>query len=145
MKFKIGLMMIVLVAAMGAPYFLKGRNGEPLMDFVNQQSSDILSTEKTRQQYQKWQDENGVWHFGDNVPNGVKTEVVSVDTAANIIRSVTAAKNEDEKVGNKVDAGRSALPFPGTVSPEKVGEIMTDAQNVQQLLDDRAEQLKKLP
>ncbi|WP_420588758.1 DUF4124 domain-containing protein [Bacterioplanoides sp.] len=145
MKFKIGMMLVVLGAAMAAPYFIQGRGGDLLKNFDAEQSLDILSTEKTRQQYQKWQDEKGVWHFGDSVPEGVATEVVNVDTAANVIRSIKLAKNEEEEQDGKGKSGGPSLPFPGTVSPDKVGEMMDDAKNVQQLLDDRAAQLKKLP
>lgn len=145
MKFKIGLMLVVLCAAMAAPYFIQGRAGDLLQSFDADQPLEVLSTEKTRQQYQKWQDEKGVWHFGDSVPEGVVTEVVNVDTAANVIRSIKLAKNEDPEQPTKSKSAGSSLPFPATVSPDKVGEMMDDARNVQTLLDDRAAQLKKLP
>jgi hypothetical protein len=145
MKFKIGLMVLVLIAAMAAPYFMKGKNGEPLMSFGIDENMDILSTEQTRQQYAKWQDENGVWHFGDDIPEGVHTEVVNVDTAANVIRSVKLAKKEaanDSKKPGQPSA--PSLPLPMTVDPGKVSEIMDDATNVQNLLDERAAQLEKV-
>lgn len=142
MKLKIGIMLVVLGAAVAAPYFIKGRDGKPLVDFTGNKSMDILSTEKTRQQFHKWQDEKGVWHFGDEVPEGMKTKVVKVDTAANIIRSIKVHKEEEAE--GKAEISPSSLPFPGTVSPDKVGEMMENAQNVQQLLDDRTAQMKKI-
>lgn len=145
MKLKIGMMLVVLGAAVATPYFIQSRGGDLLKNFDADQTLDILSTEKTRQQYQKWQDEKGVWHFGDSIPEGVATEVVSVDTAANVIRSIQLAKHKEQVQQDTEQSSNTSLPFPGTVSADKVGEMLNDAQNVQKLLDDRAAQLKKLP
>jgi hypothetical protein len=143
MKFKIGFMLLILVAAVAAPYFIKGRDGKPLMEF-GKESLDILSTEKTRQQYQKWQDENGVWHFGDDIPEGVQAEVVNVDTAANIIRSVKIAREEEEERDTPAKISTPSLPIPMTVDPTEISEMMDNANDIQKLMDDRASQLEAI-
>lgn len=144
MKLKIGMMLVILVVAMAAPYFIKGRDGKPLMAFGPEQPIDILSSEKTRQQYMKWQDENGVWHFGDEVPEGVTPQVVSVDTAANVIRSVKLPEKESENDQQHSDPATPSVPLPMTVAPEQISQMMDDAANVQQLMNDRTKQLDNL-
>lgn len=144
MKLKIGMMLVILVVAMAAPYFIKGRDGKPLMAFGPEQPIDILSSEKTRQQYMKWQDENGLWHFGDDVPEGVVAQTVNVDTAANVIRSVKLPEKESEEK-EKTDKGNiPGVPLPMTVQPEQISQMMDDAANVQQLMNDRTKQLDNL-
>lgn len=144
MKLKIGMMLMILVVAMAAPYFIKGRDGKPLMAFGPEKPVDILSSAKTRQQYMKWQDENGLWHFGDEVPEGVVAQVVSVDTAANVIRSVKLPEKEPEEK-EKTDKGNTpGVPLPMTVQPEQLSQMMDDAANVQQLMNDRTKQLDSI-
>jgi hypothetical protein len=143
MKFKIGFMLFILVAAMAAPYFIKGRDGKPLMQFKGSESLDIISTEQTRQEYLKWQDEKGVWHFGEKAPEGVTPEVVNVDTAANIIRSVRIEKEEPEEPQEQTaEASAPSLPVPMTVDPEKVSDMINQANNVENLLNERTKQLE---
>lgn len=144
MKFKIGMMLVILVVAMMAPYFIKGRDGKPLMAFGPEQPIDILSSEKTRQQYMKWQDENGMWHFGDEVPEGVVAQVVSVDTAANVIRSVKLPEKVPEEKEETDKGNTSGVPLPMTVQPEQISQMMDDAANVQQLMNDRTKQLDSI-
>lgn len=144
MKLKIGMMLVILVVAMAAPYFIKGRDGKPLMAFGPEQPVDILSSDKTRQQYMKWQDENGLWHFGDEVPEGVVAQVVSVDTAANVIRSVKLPEKEPEEKAKADKESTTGIPLPMTVQPEQLSQMMDDAANVQQLMNDRTKQLDSI-
>lgn len=144
MKIKIGLMLAVLVAAVIAPYFIKGSDGQPLMSF-DSPAPDILSSEETRQQFVKWQDASGVWHFGETAPDGVQSETVHVDTAANIIRSVKIEKPTAKTSSAKsTEITQPSLPMPMTISPDKVGKLIEDAQNVENLMNDRIEQIDNI-
>ena len=79
MKLFYGVMMLVLVGALALPFFLKGPSGEPIMsvdgaitDAINDTKSggrsgtDVSSGTPT--EMYRWQDEHGVWQFGEQPP-----------------------------------------------------------------------------
>lgn len=138
MKFKIGLLVIILIGFAATPYFIQ--NGGSLPNLADD-FGDILSTEQTRQKFHKWQDASGKWHFGESAPEGVATTVVNVDTAANVIRSVKLAKAEKKQDKRKKDSKLLPTPAPMTVSPDKVSKMMDDARNVENLLSERTKQI----
>ncbi len=135
---------ILLGGALALPYFLTGPDGKPLMD-MESAIDTTLSTDQTRQTYYKWQDANGVWHFGDTVPEGVKKVAVSVDTAANILSATKVPekkKPEEQRPLKKAEA-----PAPGTnaiLNPEKAMQAMDDAKALQGILDDRTKTINEL-
>lgn len=145
MKTKIVMMVGLLLAAVAAPYFMKGPDGQPLMNLLPEVDSQ-LSTEETRQTFYKWQDEKGQWHFGDDVPQGAKTVAVDVDTAANVLQSVKVPVKEE--VAPKKRAAEPVAPaipgLPMTVDPTEIPKLIDDAKNVQSLVDDRSKQLQQI-
>lgn len=140
-KFRLGFMVVVLVAAMMSPYLMSRYLG--LTDGDNR-VQDVISTEDTRQTYYKWQDDNGQWHFGDEPPEGVTLHSVSVDTAANILQPVASAKKPKASEEKKDPVPEKTLPLPMTVDPETVKDMMEKAENVQNLMNERNEQLQQI-
>ena len=144
MKVKIALMAVtlavVLAVAVIAPYFIKGPDGKPLMS-----ADKTLSYQGSRQTFYKWQDDKGMWHFSDEVPDGVQALPVEVDTAANIVQSVPVEKKaeEDAEPAAEVAADQVSVPagFPMTVDPAAIPQLIKDAQNVQSLVDKRSQQI----
>jgi hypothetical protein len=141
-KFRIGFMVLLLGGALMGPYLMSrylnmGGDGTPVM-------RDVISTEQTRQTFYKWQDDNGQWHFGDEPPEGVQAKAVSVDTAANILQPVAMAKKEPEKDKEEELKPEKTTPLPMTVDPEGVKDMMDKAKDVQNLMNDRNEQLKQI-
>ena len=97
---------------------------------------ELLSTEQTRQTYYKWQDSKGVWHFGDEVPEGVVAQAVGVDTAANVIQSVkVAAREETTEKKRQKEPEVNAPGLPMTVNPADIPKLLDDAKGVQALVD----------
>lgn len=134
---------ILLGGALALPYFLTGPDGKPLMD-MESAIDTTLSTDQTRQTYYKWQDANGVWHFGDAVPAGVKKVAVSVDTAANIL---SATKVPEKKKTEERRASSPTIPKSGTnaiLNPGAAMQAMDDAKALQGILDERAKMLDEL-
>lgn len=148
MKLKIIMMVLVLGGMMAVPYIMsKRQQGESILPSMNTIQRDVLSTEETRQQFVKWQDENGRWHFGEKAPAGVKTQTVNVDTAANIIQSIKVNKPDDENGGSKAQISAPSapsLPVPMTITPDKVSKLIEDSQNVENLMNDRLKQIDNL-
>jgi hypothetical protein len=142
MKSKIAFMLFILGLAVAAPYFIKGPDGKPLMSFDDKQ--ELLSTEDTRQTYYKWQDKDGVWHFGDEVPEGITAQAVDIDTAANVIQSVKLPDKDSEADSGKKPQQEPAAPLPGlpmTVNPADIPKLLDDAKGVQALVDQHKKEI----
>ncbi|WP_369856109.1 DUF4124 domain-containing protein [Candidatus Thalassolituus haligoni] len=140
---------LLLAGAFIAPYFLKGPDGKPLMAFVEQVDS-TLSTAATRQIYYKWQDPDGIWHFGDEVPEGINAIPVHVDTAANILAPTSVPKPEADD--NTKKKGLAATDDPDRVkpglealfNPKAAEQTLNDAKAVQEMLNERNNQLEQM-
>ncbi|MDO6680758.1 MULTISPECIES: DUF4124 domain-containing protein [unclassified Oceanobacter] len=139
---------IILVSVFMTPYFLNRSDGKPLVS-MGESVDSTLSTMTTRKTYYKWQDAEGIWHFGDEVPEGVAVIPVTVDTAANILqhfdigtepeihseaRASTAADDVD-----RVQPGLEAL-----FNPKAAEQALNDAKAVQGLLDAHNAQIESM-
>ncbi|MCD8522269.1 MAG: DUF4124 domain-containing protein [Saccharospirillaceae bacterium] len=136
MKSKIAFMLVILGLAVAAPYFIKGPDGKPLLSSGTE--PELLSTEQTRQTYYKWQDNKGVWHFGDEVPDGVVAQAVDIDTAANVIQSVKVPAPQESEEKKRQDEPDAKIPgLPMTINPADIPKLLDDAKGVQTLVDQR--------
>ena len=142
-KVRLGFMVLTIAAALMGPYlrsrYLNSGNNQTYVPI------NVISTDETRQTYYKWQDDNGQWHFGDEPPEGVTLHEVNIDTAANILQPVAVAKKDVEKPESKAAVPQKTLPLPMTVDPESVKDMMDKAENVQNLMNERNQQLKEIP
>ncbi|MCY0964954.1 DUF4124 domain-containing protein [Parathalassolituus penaei] len=143
----IGLGLLV-GGALVLPRFMNGPDGRPLsatLDDLKEQAKreeSTVSSEQTRQTFQKWQDAQGNWHYGDKVPEGVKAVAVQVDTAANIVRSEkipepTADAGAPARKGSValIEDSRNVTPLTPLTSPGTVLNTVEQAQAVQELLN----------
>ena len=104
-----------------------------------------ISTASTQKTFYKWQDAQGNWHMSDHVPDGVKAQSVQVDTAANILQRVEIAKpSEPEKKSGVATIEPAAPGMPMTVNPADIPKLLEQAKGVQQLMDQRAQQVDKM-
>jgi hypothetical protein len=157
MAMKAGTLISLAVMVGGAlvlPWFLKGPDGKPLVDKMDEVKAQALredstvSTEKTRQTFYKWQDANGVWQFGDSVPDGINAVPVQVDTAANIIRSEKApvavadpGKPAQTPVVTLIEDSQRVNPLTPITNPSKVTGLIDQAKGVQDLVTGRVESI----
>lgn len=134
------LIFVVLAAAIIAPMFIKGPDGEPIMslsDWIPEKPdvSAIAPGSSEPQQFYRYQDADGNWQYTDRPPEGVQVETVAVDTNVNRMDSVEIKPRETK------EASRPTAPgVAGYV--ENLKNAKQDAEAVQQLMDDRNEQLK---
>lgn len=147
MKRKILYMAVFLLLMATLPWLLMQR-GNWLPDKMPNRG--VTSTDSSRQTFYKWQDAAGQWHFGDQVPEGVTAFPVNVDTAANIIQSVKAPAASapvtpvvsTETTDNRdVPAALPGVPF--TVNPADIPQLLEQAQQVQQQMGQRQQQLDR--
>lgn len=152
MKIFTKLLLLALVAGLAAPFFLKGPNGLPLLnykDFIPTPDSIMESvTPKAEVKMYKWKDAKGHWQFGDNPPEGVTANEMHVKTQINSMKTIELPEGFKEKVEEKPEKGFDPLSSgasPLSTAPmEKVPEMMDRIEGYQQKLDDRAKALDSL-
>lgn len=91
----------------------------------------------------RWKDANGQWQFSDTAPTDQTAETITVSGNLNsdLSEKYTPPKKPENKIVDKPEASNSIIP--STLSPEKISKLMKDANNVQQLMDERASQMEK--
>jgi hypothetical protein len=140
-------MLVLVVIAFAGPMLMKKPDGTPFLespwDFFSVDSkepSSIGSNINSSQSFYKWQDENGTWHYSDQPQEGQNIETVTVNTNANLIQGLRVEKEEKIKdPQNDVEEqnNSASIPLPMTVPFEEVSKMLEDANNLQQVMDDR--------
>ncbi len=163
MRLMIKFFIFILVLGLGAPFILKKPDGTPLMDArefipdVKAWSMDIngwwhrmkrkapdvtggiVSEEETT--VYRWQAPDGSWQFSDTPPVQGTAEKITVDPNANLIEGLPEKIEPDPEPEQD---SAVEMPVPMTISPDKLKRLKEDAENIQNLMDDRAEQLNNL-
>jgi hypothetical protein len=163
MRLIIKLMLLLLLVALVAPFTLPLKNGAPLLkwseikipgaswlpqlpDFTPLTRSGSEEGGSVPLTSYKWQGADGNWHFGDTPPKNIAYETVTVDPNTNLIQATipssvpAAAPSGTVKNPQPQPAYSPAMAY----DPEKVGEIMDSARNVENLLQQRKEQQDQL-
>lgn len=85
----------------------------------------------------KWTDDKGRVHYSsDPIHNQANVEKMQVDPNLNVMDSVEIPKNSDRSKPN------INLPEGNIYTPDKIQQLVKDAKNVQNLMDDRAKQFE---
>lgn len=154
MKIFTKLLLLALVAGLAAPFFLKGPNGQPLLnykDFIPTPDSIMNSvTPKAEIKMYKWKDAKGHWQFGDNPPEGVAANEMHVKTQINSMKTIELPDGFKDNINTEEDTNPRFDPLSSGASPlstapiEKVPEMLDQIEGFQQKLDDRAKTLDSL-
>jgi hypothetical protein len=153
MKRPILIMSVLVAIAFAGPMLMKKPDGTPFME----SPLDLFSTSTTGSQnndtstsashsFYKWQDEDGTWHYSDQPKEGQKVETVTVNTNTNLIQGLRIEKKKElvvEEKKTEPKAETSNLPLPMTVPMEKVSKMLDDANNMQQVMDNRTKQIEQ--
>lgn len=94
----------------------------------------------------KWQDTTGAWHFSNQPPpTGVASSVKTYRSDVNITRTPPplSAKPESTTASKPAAIPETAAPLLPITDPARVKQLIEDAQNVQNLVDDRQKSLDK--
>lgn len=139
MKFKwIFMMLVVLGIAFATPAVMTGNYG-PFNSIVEGAGYEPpQSSNSTRQTVLKWQDAQGNWHFGDEAPEGINVQTVTVDTAANILAPVKGPESKAPASPDMPDLG--ILPI---ATPAKAMEAFDQAKQVKAMMEQRNEALER--
>jgi len=162
------LLAIVLILATAGLFVLKQPNGQPWLSFgdfsVNQQhltnklkttfgaisatvggvisDSDNVANEQEKTKVYRWKDSQGNWSYSDEPISSDSLEEVSLNPDDIMVMPAFVSPETEHKpltTGKNKAPAASLLP----VSPQKALDLYEDANNVQQLMDNRAETLQK--
>lgn len=135
------MMICIVVIAIAAPFFIPGPNGTPLftldmfaLEKPSLPSFGSNSAENNSQTLYRYQDEQGVWHYTDQPLDQDSAEQIEVSTDINLIDAPPALPRS----GSAPAANISANPLNAI---SRGAEVMEDAEQVQQMLDDRLEDM----
>jgi hypothetical protein len=160
MKLFIKLMLLVVVAAVAAPFFISGRDGRPILsldrlraphssapDIGNTEDSLTENVDETDEvsgkpvEVFKWQDENGAWHFSDTQEQGQAAQTVTVDPNASVVH-LPPIKNPEIEEQNAVAADNNRRESPNSAASDsapfgKITKLIDDSRRTEQLQQDR--------
>lgn len=155
MKFFAKLMLAVLLIAIALPFtLLKGKDGAPLMSIDKVKMPELAMPEMPDLDFSlpgnkpepdtvyKWQDAQGIWQFSSTPPpQGTGYTVQTYDPNANQIQAVEASKGITTPAQQK----NQETPKPTDVySPGGVKQLIENAQQLQQTLNERNQQQQQL-
>jgi hypothetical protein len=114
----------------------------------NPEKNTQENTEKTAQaqpNIYRWRDSDGQWQFSDTPPANQAAEAMNVSGNLNKDLVATYEPPKEPETENAATSNNSSATnlTPMTVSPEKISKLIEDANNIQKLVDDRAEQMKQ--
>ena len=160
------LFMLLLLAITGL-FFLKQPNGKPWLSinkveqiasskwaeiqlYVEKQfdnGTTIIQRVTTDGQSEiyRWQDEEGMWHYTDNAQDIVNAEKVIYDN--NAIATFPKVEFTTNTINSNKDAKttiESDKFNPLTISPTQLESLITDANKVQTVIDNRNLKLKQI-
>jgi hypothetical protein len=142
------LLIILLIAAIAAAilYGLNPYGGKPSLSLPKMPNVPSLGSDNDKNTpsvttVYKWQDENGEWHFSNQPPpEGVARKVITYRSDANVIQ---APKDSPQPAKPSSEPETSASPLLPFTDPGKVKKLIDDAKNIENLLQDRQEQMDK--
>lgn len=139
----IKILILVVIAACVAPFFIEGPDGEPLMTLERLTGESIVPEPVPDQQpsetvtVYKWQDDDGVWQFSNTPVEAPGVEIMELDGDINIVPSTPTSSAEKVETRGLT----TSIPkIPGgltSVSPEAISEMMGTVDNLQDAMDRR--------
>lgn len=153
MKRPIFIMCVLVAIAFAGPMLMKKPDGTPFItspfEWFSTNSQGTKSHDSrsmTNQSFYKWQDEEGTWHYSDQPQAGEKNETVTVNTNTNLIQGLRIDKKKEtiavaKKIPEKAET--PSIPLPMTVPLDQVSKMLDDANNIQQLMDNRSDQIEQ--
>jgi len=155
------LALSILVGALALPFFTDNQQGDPMLSLpdtgeifsslssmtqssTTQTSTTPLPSNGTQTVY-KWQDAQGVRHYGDTPPSDQKNITkMEVNGNTNIIQSLKTAKpkndleERDEQLPPMTPASEDILSF------ERAANVMNDAKAAAKMMEQRNQALGKI-
>ncbi|MFT6101588.1 MAG: hypothetical protein ACJATV_000018 [Granulosicoccus sp.] len=103
----------------------------------------VPQEKKAKSDIYRWKDGNGQWQFSDTPPKNQSAESINVSGDLNKDLVNTYVPPEEPKEVSTTNETSSPGISPMTISPKKLSKLIEDANNIQQLSDERAAKLEK--
>lgn len=158
----------ILVIGFAGLFVLKKPDGTPWLSLdefmpdtkgITSSTNDIVSkakgmldndqpttTANTSGGVYRWKDKNGQWQFSDQPPTA-NIAAEKIDVSGDLNRDIAEKFTPPETKPSATTASTANTPgtnvIPSTLSPEKVEKLMQDANNIQNLMDNRQKKLEK--
>ncbi|MEO1035514.1 MAG: DUF4124 domain-containing protein [Pseudomonadota bacterium] len=165
MRLFVKLMLLVVIAALAGPFFIKGPDGKPLWS-VQSLKAGVLTTWRRMQndveqglgdagidavsddvQVFRWQDEDGQWHFSQEAPEGVTAEAMIIDPDTNMISLPALPEPPPPEPASESagDAPTIQTEVPdGMPDIEETKQLIEDVRNLQDVVNDRERQIREV-
>lgn len=171
-------MLFLIVLAFAGPFIMKRPDGRPLLSIndITSRDSSILTSIRTiaglfRSQtaeitsdksldedtdltsIHKWQDDEGQWHFSDQRPETVSSELIKINPNQNILEmndaEIVKKRTETDAENSKkaADLAKNLDPpqdmIPGLPTIDQAKQAMDKAKAVQELLNQHYKDIEK--
>ncbi len=173
MKLFTKLLILIVILGLAGPFVLKGPDGNPIMSAdklmpdlsglqrqakdwwfeLVRQSENAMSTGEQgegstvgKTQVYQWRAADGSIQFSDTPPANQQAKELWIDPNANLVQGLpdkpepTASAEVEQSQAPQPSAGLS----PMTISPSQAKQLMKDAKNIQNLVDQRSKDLENL-
>lgn len=151
MKIFIKLLILIVILACGAPFFLKGPDGKVLLDIENIKSpvlsiwnsleqtfeSSINSEHKksTELEVYKWVDKQGVTHYSDKNDNSSKAKLTEIKAISVLPLQKTRHQETINASDNSV--GLTTIPL------QNIPKLIDDTKQVKKVMEERNQQIER--
>jgi len=148
------LTVVMLCGALAVPFFINNQEGEPMLSLPK--PSDLLpgaGSQNTRhipaisgsQTVYKWQDKDGVWHYGDTPPTDIShVSTLEVNSNTNLIQGMEVETSPAEVVTDAPQSNPVQAPEQDVLSMDRALNILNEAKAVKGLMEARNEQLNTI-
>lgn len=151
MKWIFRLMALALLGvALGLPFFMDNRQGQPMLSLPS--LSDLVPARAMVRTVYKWQDAQGVWHYGDSAPAGGTYTSLNVNDQTNVVPLLTdeerarlAPPTGAAPGSNLVANALAPTPAPeeGGLTLERALNLVNEAKGVRDQMNARTENLQR--
>ena len=134
------------------PFFINNKKGEPMLSLPS--ANDLLPDSNatanlplpgTTTQVFKWQDAEGVWHYGDAPPEGnASVQTVSVDTRTNVIQSFKQEQSQTKASDTVSPVENMTPPGEDFLTLDRAMNVMKDAKLAAEAMELRNQHLNNL-
>ena len=150
MKLTVKLLGLVLLLGFMGFFVIKRPDGQPWLSVsdlapdlseLKDEMGDAMPREPAH--VYRWQDDEGVWQFSDQPPEQMADlEMVELHPDRNLIQGLRTPEHESNAESIEApDTSVNPLPLPTTVPMEDIPQLLEDAKQIQQLMQQRQQQL----
>ena len=145
MRFAYFIITLTLIAALVAPFYIKGPSGAPLMTWDKMVEDNTPEVLVNREAY-RWQDEDGRWHFSDAPGDqGERFEIEHNMTTMESKWAKEAMRAQSSNAGGSTGSIKDMLKGTDLSIPDAYsGSAMDKAKEAAALLEERGAMLDDL-